>query len=448
MKIVVQSNPGSTVKVTVMSTNPSDPPAASAVSGMQTRNRTRSAISVQVGNASEGSTAQGGDRCQKPQPTPINRAQKRSLTVQIEPATSRPPPVKSPKLTNQASVADKGADFLKESDDKTAANTQDTAAVAPSSSKTVGVGLQPAYGRQRPIKTPRPRRGQKPAIAAQRLTHPPHITNSSQGPARVDCIDLTQDEEPGPSKKNLSGDAAPGPKKASNDSEDLPELDESDEFDEFDDSDEEDDMEEEDEEDGLPWLFSAPVAPRPTVTSQGGEDSAATPPSPKNDSCPVCLEDEPVHPVVLVCGHRYCYLCAKGLIVGGDSLCSLCRRPIPRNYLKAHVLKGNQGKKSVTPVNGTASPAPPTQLVTADWFYQSGNGRDWWQFEERNSQDLEDFFKVDNEGKVDMLICGQIYIIDFKDMTQRRKNGSGRIRRIKRGADPGSLCLGVAGIKN
>ena len=38
-------------------------------------------------------------------------------------------------------------------------------------------------------------------------------------------------------------------------------------------------------------------------------------------------------------------------------------------------------------------------------------------------------------GSVDMLICGQIYVMDFRDMTQRRKNGSGRIRRIRREAD-------------
>ena len=57
-------------------------------------------------------------------------------------------------------------------------------------------------------------------------------------------------------------------------------------------------------------------------------------------------------------------------------------------------------------------------------------------------------------GSVDMLICGQIYVMDFRDMTQRRKNGSGRIRRIRREADEekdtangGIRCIGVAGIK-
>ena len=57
-------------------------------------------------------------------------------------------------------------------------------------------------------------------------------------------------------------------------------------------------------------------------------------------------------------------------------------------------------------------------------------------------------------GSVDMLICGQIYVMDFREMTQRRKNGSGRIRRIRREVDEekdttkgGIRCIGVAGIK-
>jgi len=165
-----------------------------------------------------------------------------------------------------------------------------------------------------------------------------------------------------------------------------------------------------------------------------------------NELCLVCL-DEPIHPVVLSCNHQYCYLCAKGLIEGGNSLCSMCRRPIPRDFLKGHTLKSEGGastKKSAS-----------NDVPSASWYYQAGNGRDWWQFEERNSQDLESWFKeVGRSGSVDMLICGQIYVMDFRDMTQRRKNGSGRIRRIRREADEekdtangGVRCIGVAGIK-
>ena len=51
------------------------------------------------------------------------------------------------------------------------------------------------------------------------------------------------------------------------------------------------------------------------------------------DVCSVCL-DKPVHPVALECNHVFCFLCAKGLVEGADSQCSLCRRPIAKDYLK------------------------------------------------------------------------------------------------------------------
>jgi len=204
--------------------------------------------------------------------------------------------------------------------------------------------------------------------------------------------------------------------------EELPDLDES----SSDKEEEQTSGDEEDDDDGS--SISQQVALQTTT---------AAVPAYKNDSCAVCL-DNPVHPLVLGCGHRYCYLCAKGLVEGGDSLCSLCRCPISRHDLQGRTLSD-------------AKVAGPSQAVSnskVPWFYQAGNGRDWWQFEERNSQDLEECFETDSTGRAEMLICGQIYVIDFSEMTQRRKNGTGRIRRIRRGdRQDGSKCLGVAGMK-
>jgi len=251
-----------------------------------------------------------------------------------------------------------------------------------------------------------------------------------------DVIDLTDDvvdlTDAGPDQASTSAGLGPAVAQKANASirddnsheesfEDLPDLDESS-------SDEEKEQTSEGEDDDEGSSVSPQVALQTTT---------AAVPACEDDSCAVCL-DEPVHPLVLGCGHRYCYLCAEGLVEGGDSLCSLCRCPIPRHALQGRTLSD-------------AKVADPRQAVSdskVPWFYQAGNGRDWWQFEERNSQDLEECFEKDSTGKAEMLICGQIYVIDFSEMTQRRKNGTGRIRRIRRGdRQDGSKCLGVAGMK-
>ncbi len=56
-----------------------------------------------------------------------------------------------------------------------------------------------------------------------------------------------------------------------------------------------------------------------------------------DDVCAVCLE-RAVHPVRFdCCGHDYCFLCAKGLLENQDTFevkCSLCRKPIPKDFLE------------------------------------------------------------------------------------------------------------------
>ena len=142
------------------------------------------------------------------------------------------------------------------------------------------------------------------------------------------------------------------------------------------------------------------------------------------DCCAVCLEP-PVHPVLLDCNHSYCFLCAKGLIEGSDGRCSLCRQRISRQSLSNVKLNREES-------NGMK------------WFYESANMVDWWQFEERNSDELEEYYQAGLED-AEMLICGHVYIINFMNMTQRRKNGCGRIRSIRRGQSSEAV-LGVAGI--
>ncbi|XP_023326477.1 E3 ubiquitin-protein ligase rnf146 isoform X2 [Eurytemora carolleeae] len=102
------------------------------------------------------------------------------------------------------------------------------------------------------------------------------------------------------------------------------------------------------------------------------------------DECCVCLDD-PVHPVSLPCGHTFCFLCAKGLVLTDRSqspLCSLCRRPFSPDYLES--------AKVLDQVTKDLNETPPliAQQNSWQWFYEGRKG--WWRFEERNCEEIEE----------------------------------------------------------
>jgi len=147
------------------------------------------------------------------------------------------------------------------------------------------------------------------------------------------------------------------------------------------------------------------------------------------DPCPVCF-DAPLYPLKLPCDHTYCFLCAKGLIEsnstgGGGGICAMCRRPFPRDIFK------NSKHRVVTETN---------QKVC--WFYEGKNG--WWKFDERNNETIEEAFATGVE-KFQLLLCGNLYGIDFKNKIQYRIDGTGRIRNIKRDSSS-SISKGIAGL--
>jgi len=146
------------------------------------------------------------------------------------------------------------------------------------------------------------------------------------------------------------------------------------------------------------------------------------------DPCPVCF-DTPLYPLRLPCDHAYCFLCAKGLIesnsFGGGGICAMCRRPFPRDIFK------NSKHHGVTETN---------QKVC--WFYEGKNG--WWKFDERNNEAIEEAFATGVE-KFQLLLCGNLYAIDFKNKIQYRVDGTGRMRNIKRDSSS-SNSKGIAGL--
>ncbi len=152
-----------------------------------------------------------------------------------------------------------------------------------------------------------------------------------------------------------------------------------------------------------------------------------------SDVCSVCL-DKPVHPVELECRHIFCYLCAKGLVQGGTGQCSLCRATISNGYLEQSKLISRTRSDLESATEGVRG---------WQWFYE-GRGGGWWKFEVRLNQEIEEAFSA-QEAKLETLICGNLYVVDFQEMTQYRKDIPMRKRKIKRDV-VFAQCKGVAGL--
>ena len=115
--------------------------------------------------------------------------------------------------------------------------------------------------------------------------------------------------------------------------------------------------------------------------------------------------------------------------------CSLCRKEIPADYLdRSGVLEAAQAD-----IDSQAE-------VGQDWAWFYRGRRGWWMFEERNNEELEEAFRS-GQQRMDMMICGHLYVIDFVRSEQYQKNMPTRKRQIKRDLKS-SDHEGVAGLQN
>lgn len=69
----------------------------------------------------------------------------------------------------------------------------------------------------------------------------------------------------------------------------------------------------------------------------------------------------------------------------------------------------------------------------------------WWKYDDRTSEDIEQAFEM-QLNQFEILICGELYIIDLEAKVQYRKYYPGKKRTIKRDKVD-SPCKGVAGLK-
>ncbi|XP_053314519.1 E3 ubiquitin-protein ligase RNF146 [Spea bombifrons] len=147
-----------------------------------------------------------------------------------------------------------------------------------------------------------------------------------------------------------------------------------------------------------------------------GDTCSGSAPSLTVPECAICLQTC-VHPVSLPCKHIFCYLCVKGASWLGRR-CALCRQEIPEDFMDKPTLLSPEELKSASRGNGEYA-----------WYYEGRNG--WWQYDERTSRDLEDAF-TKGKKNTEMLIAGFLYVADFENMVQYRRNEHGRRRKIKR----------------
>ncbi|XP_033100746.1 E3 ubiquitin-protein ligase rnf146-like [Anneissia japonica] len=151
--------------------------------------------------------------------------------------------------------------------------------------------------------------------------------------------------------------------------------------------------------------------------------------------CSVCLQTC-IYPVELPCRHIFCFLCVKGA-ANRSKRCALCRKEIPVDYFNhprlvkiSKELQGNENEETA-------------HVEKYTWYYEGRNG--WWQYDERTNEELEKGYAEEKES-IEILIAGFLYIIDFENMVQMRRNDPTRQRIIKRDL----ICApkkGVAGLK-
>ncbi|XP_031635261.1 E3 ubiquitin-protein ligase rnf146 isoform X2 [Contarinia nasturtii] len=144
--------------------------------------------------------------------------------------------------------------------------------------------------------------------------------------------------------------------------------------------------------------------------------------------CPVCLQ-LCVHPSKLPCGHIFCFLCVKGL---KNRRCAMCRTEFPSEFLEHPEL--------------LFSSMPSTSNLDQNeyqWFYKGHNG--WWQYDERTCQEIEDAYKK-AQKQCTILVAGNLYLVDFDQMLQKRQTDPSRKRQVKR--DLATIPKkGVAGLR-
>lgn len=157
--------------------------------------------------------------------------------------------------------------------------------------------------------------------------------------------------------------------------------------------------------------------------------------------CCICQEEYNL-PVALSCGHNFCYLCIKGVVITNNNYgltkCPLCRTDIDIDMDDCHVntyLCNEQCESNIV------------------WQY-AGRNYGFWDYDNKSciilEEEYEKYLSNDIYNKCCITIGCNEYIIDFENMEQVLKSDSNKkrsIRRINKNLVD-SCTKGTAGISN
>jgi E3 ubiquitin-protein ligase RNF146 len=124
--------------------------------------------------------------------------------------------------------------------------------------------------------------------------------------------------------------------------------------------------------------------------------------------------------------------------------CAICRQVIADDFLeKPTLVKISAKSKSLEQNVQDVEVETEKEEKEYVWYYEGRNG--WWQYDDKTSREVEASFKS-GKRSCTLLIAGFLYLIDFENMFQMRRNEPGRRRRIKRDKQDVD-SKGVAGIR-
>lgn len=177
-----------------------------------------------------------------------------------------------------------------------------------------------------------------------------------------------------------------------------------------------------------------------------------------NDNlCPVCYQ-EMLYPITLTCNHTFCFLCAKGAFSVSQA-CPLCRTRIQKEIIHKPDVNPDDLNVQIAQ-NQTNSSGVMTRSRASNnhitWFYESNrSSNSWWKYDARTTAELEEKYQeyLKNQNtydhqKFEILIAGNMYVIDFVLQVQYQKSGIGRRRAIRRShtQNNSEYVKGTAGI--
>lgn len=85
--------------------------------------------------------------------------------------------------------------------------------------------------------------------------------------------------------------------------------------------------------------------------------------------CAICLEDTVTNPVLLDCGHVFCFSCLGQyqLTPGGDKSCPLCKRDLPHVPLQGHDRAQNYFRRALNKPEGSEARKKYAELASAEY---------------------------------------------------------------------------------